>query len=309
MWDSFGGNHEGVKLIPQLPPPAWREGVPWPALSPTDLAPYERGGGTFQRALQWYHQRTYFTHLAQVPSHVLNVPDAKDFLYKEFTGFFEPFDIRGTAFVTYRYDDVRRADDSWAYIPNIRRVRRISAEVKSDSMLGTDATLEDFYGFSGREPDWNFKFLGWKDVLCVMDPKDNYQHSYGPDGDIPDEQWSVRKMAVVVRTPKNPRHPFSAVINFLDAEDWYSSYHFNFDRKGKLWKIMQWQWRYSEDYTLWQGMNKGIRAMSWQHGYITDVQNNRATLFFCSWGCGYPNSTATHVEDLYDISRLEAVHR
>ena len=149
-------------------------------------------------------------------------------------------------------------------------------------MLGTDATLEDFYGFSGREPDWNFKFLGWKDVLCVMDPKDNYQHSYGPDGDIPDEQWSVRKMAVVVRTPKNPRHPFSAVINFLDAEDWYSSYHFNFDRKGKLWKIMQWQWRYSEDYTLWQGMNKGIRAMSWQHGYITDVQNNRATLFFCS---------------------------
>ena len=34
VWDSFGGNHEGVKLIPQLPPPAWREGVPWPALSP-----------------------------------------------------------------------------------------------------------------------------------------------------------------------------------------------------------------------------------------------------------------------------------
>jgi hypothetical protein len=40
--------------------------------------------------------------------------------------------------------------DAWAYIPNLRRVRRISAEVKSDSLLGTDITIDDFDGFNDR---------------------------------------------------------------------------------------------------------------------------------------------------------------
>ena len=66
------------------------------------------------------------------------------------TYFLTPFDIRGTAFIIWRYledadkGDPYRADDAWAYIPNPRRVRRISAEVKSDSLLGTDITIDDF---------------------------------------------------------------------------------------------------------------------------------------------------------------------
>src|SRR5262249_56287965 len=87
--------------------------------------------------------------------------DSKDFELKEYPGFHEPFDIRGTAFIVYRHTDPLRADDAWAYVPSLRRVRRISVETKSDSLLGTDHTLEDFYSFSGRVLDWDWKFLGW----------------------------------------------------------------------------------------------------------------------------------------------------
>jgi hypothetical protein len=41
-------------------------------------------------------------------------------------------------------------------------VRRVTAEVKSDSLLGTDHTIADFYGFADRVVNWNWKFLGWK---------------------------------------------------------------------------------------------------------------------------------------------------
>ena len=75
--------------------------------------------------------------------------------------------MRGQVFITYRYADPHRADDAWAYDPQSRRVRRVSVEVKSDSVEGTDTTQEDFYTFSGRELHWHWKFLGWKDVLAV----------------------------------------------------------------------------------------------------------------------------------------------
>jgi hypothetical protein len=309
VWDSFNGSHDGVRINTEIAPGAWTSGVMWPAVETGDISGTARGGGNFTRVLQWFHQRVYFNNLAQVPSHTLDVPGAKDFMYKEFTGFFEPFDIRGTAFIIYRYQDTTRSDDAWAYIPNLRRVRRISAEVKSDSLLGTDATLEDFYGFSGREPDWNFKFLGWKDVLCVLDPKDDYSHSYGPNGMVPDDVWSMRKMAVILRTPKDPRHPFSGVINFFDAEAWNSSYHFNIDRKGKLWKIIQWQWKYSDTFKRWAAINHGVQAMTWQHGFCLDVQQGHGTLWFCGFNCGFPNSAPSHVAELYDINKLEQIHR
>ena len=36
---------------------------------------------------------------------------AAQFEFKEFTGFYSPFDIRGTAFIIYRYNDAHREDD------------------------------------------------------------------------------------------------------------------------------------------------------------------------------------------------------
>jgi Outer membrane lipoprotein-sorting protein len=51
--------------------------------------------------------------------------------------------LRGQVFITYRYSDFHQADDSWIYDPTTRRVRRFSAEEKSDSFMGTDETLND----------------------------------------------------------------------------------------------------------------------------------------------------------------------
>ena len=183
------------------PPALW---LPFSANLPTDLTPMYQGGGTFQRTLQGPYERVYYSHLAPLMAKggVLQVPGAASFEFKEFTGFHEPFDIRGTAFIIYRYSDEHRADDAWAYIPTLRRVRRITAEVKSDSLLGTDHTLEDFYGFSGRPLEWNWRFMGWKDMLVVQDSKYDNSHFYGPNGMVPNDVWSVRRYAVIERTPK-----------------------------------------------------------------------------------------------------------
>lgn len=137
-----------------VPPPGWQ--------LPADLHSYYAGGGTFQRTLLSNYQHMQYSHLATLDGGALPVQGAENIQYKELTGFYSPFDIRSTAFVIYRYNDPFRSDDAWAYLPTLRRVRRISAEVKSDSLLGTDITLDDFYGYNGRVPDMEWKILGWK---------------------------------------------------------------------------------------------------------------------------------------------------
>jgi hypothetical protein len=41
---------------------------------------------------------------------------------------------------------------------------------------------------------------------------------------------------------------------------------------------------------------------------IIDVQNDRATIF-AGFGSGYPNAVPANVTQLYDISKLEEMHR
>ena len=311
-WDAFPGEHHGYKPAWDSPPPVWGEVLDrnWKFLPPGDPEEIYGGGGNFTRTLKFYYARTYFTHLAPTIDQggVLPVPNAKDFQYKEFDGFYEPFDIRGTAFVTFRYDDPLRADDAWAYIPNLRRVRRISIEVKSDSLLGTDHTLEDFYSFSGRTMEWNWKFLGWKDALAVHDSKWDYQHTYGPNGLVANDVWSLRHFAVVERTPKRPNHPYSRVVMFWDSQNWDAAYQFAWDKKDKLWKIWWYQKRWSEDWHDYRDLNQGVRACNFQGVQVIDVQNNRGTVWPC-FATGFPRPTPNFIGSIYDLGRLEETHR
>jgi outer membrane lipoprotein-sorting protein len=62
---------------------------------------------------------------------------------KKLLFFVAPADVRDTAFMSFSYDDPETPDDQWIYLPALRRVRRISAEKKNDSFMGSDFTYED----------------------------------------------------------------------------------------------------------------------------------------------------------------------
>lgn len=55
----------------------------------------------------------------------------------------EPANIKDTAFLTYDYYGTEKDDDQWLYLPELRRVRRISSSNRGDYYLGTDFTYED----------------------------------------------------------------------------------------------------------------------------------------------------------------------
>jgi len=57
--------------------------------------------------------------------------------------FTAPSNIRGTAFLTWDHPDPSRDDESWLYLPALRRSRRIAVADRGHSFVGTDLTYEE----------------------------------------------------------------------------------------------------------------------------------------------------------------------
>lgn len=76
-------------------------------------------------------QRVYFSHLAMLPgnNYMLPAHGAAEVEYKEYDEFIEPYDVRGQRFVVQRARDPHLTDQAWAYVPAMRKVRRLSTEV------------------------------------------------------------------------------------------------------------------------------------------------------------------------------------
>jgi len=58
--------------------------------------------------------------------------------------FHSPADVKGTSFLVWKYP--AKESDRWIYIPTLRLVKRIAADDKRSSFVGSDFTYEDVSG-------------------------------------------------------------------------------------------------------------------------------------------------------------------
>src|SRR3989337_1821373 len=63
---------------------------------------------------------------------------------KYFMVFFQPADVRAMAFMIHKYP--AKDDDRWLFVPAINMVKRIAAQDKRSSFVGSDFTYEDVSG-------------------------------------------------------------------------------------------------------------------------------------------------------------------
>lgn len=300
VWVRKGGDHDKHEVM---------------STSGGKYSEYYTGGGTFERVLAGPYQRVIMSHRADLPESGYRMNNGKGFAkntnFREYTGFTSPFDIAGTAFLILRYDDVMKADDSWAYIPSLRRVRRISVEVKSDSLLGTDHTLEDFYGFNGRPMEHTWEYVGTANLLAVIRSKHTDTVFYGPNGWAPKDDWALRKVDILRMYPGRANHPYSTKFIYMDRQSTEALYANAFDKAGELWKIWQIQKSWTEDSQYaaqrekFKGdvTNPGTRVLSFQSINVIDKQNNRGTLVPCR-GVSYPDTTIKKVKRTHDVNYL-----
>jgi hypothetical protein len=169
-----------------------------------------------------------------------------------------PADLRGILALGYRYKDLdkprdeARETDVWVYVPDLRRVRRISGSRRTDSVAGTDATAEDYGGFSGVVTQFEWEYVGEVDVLASRDTRlQGYPRSkdenFGPTGySLANDVWQLRKAVVLDMRPKDSGHPYTRKRVWLDTETYDALYATAYDRRGDLWKLIYGTHHYSE---------------------------------------------------------------
>ncbi len=71
--------------------------------------------------------------------------------------FFEPADVKNTAFLTYDYSEGDRDDDQWLYLPELHKSKRIATSDKSSAFMGSDFSYADMT--SRVLDEWVYKLL------------------------------------------------------------------------------------------------------------------------------------------------------
>ena len=170
-----------------------------------------------------------------------------------------PFDARGIMLLTYRYKESDRPtantknDDTWVYVPTLRRVRRISTAQRTDAVAGTDFTFDDLRSFAGIVPQYTWECLGEAEILAPMNSRvEAYPYSedtnFGPYGlSYADDRWELRKAFKIRFTPHAPDHPYHHKDIYIDQQTYNPLYSFAYDRKNELWKIITHNHRWSEE--------------------------------------------------------------
>lgn len=162
-----------------------------------------------------------------------------DLAYADYCYWFEPPDIKHMGYLLYVYMP-KKDDEQWAYIPAMRRVRRLSGAQRTDVLHGTDQFLDDSRVYSGHVARNSYKLIG-KKKMCVerLDPR---QHPpYVGIGNIftTGELRQVVDVYIVENTPKDPNYPYSKLIWYIDGENFILTASETYDRKGAQWKYIE----------------------------------------------------------------------
>jgi len=191
-----------------------------------------------------------------------------------------PSDVKGLGTYTVMYDSAK-VPDVWAYIPAVRRVRRLSGGAWMDPVGTSDQLQDDLDGFNAR-PCWypGYKMLGKRWILAPANGKlDVWNRKASSTAEkyptleqsVPfwnlSDSFEPREVYVVeIETPS--QHPYSKKVVYIDAE--YPRVHYAeaYNRKGEFWKFI-------EIHSYVNQKDGDIRTIS---AAVIDFQRNHATI-------------------------------
>jgi Protein of unknown function (DUF1329) len=140
-----------------------------------------------------------------------------------------PAEDRGSGGIRYRYWDANRGDDAWAFLAGTRRVRRVNEVILSSSPGLSTWDADHAGGFGAKPQEYNFKYLGDKNMLACAHAQNSPAQPCKTDGgatSCPDD-WEMRHLYVVEVTPRPERISGalqSKTIVYVDGEGWFNPY-------------------------------------------------------------------------------------
>jgi outer membrane lipoprotein-sorting protein len=92
----------------------------------------------------------------------VKTPDSE----KQLIVFLEPPDVRGTSYLTWAYQDYRKDDDMWVFLPAESLTRRIAGGARKGPFMRSDYALEDIFKREVDEDTW--ELLGEENLTGAL---------------------------------------------------------------------------------------------------------------------------------------------
>lgn len=166
----------------------------------------------------------------------LNLGAAGDQRYYMY--FHAPSDVKGTAFMVWKY--AAKDDDRWIFVPAVKMVRRIAADDKHSSFVGSDFTYEDV---SGRE-------VGDESHAVLRK-----------------EDFAGRPVYVVESRPKG-RAGYARRVSWIDRERWLPLREEYFDARNEPLRVFTAD-KVERIGNFWTAMARSMKNL--QSGHRTEV--------------------------------------
>ncbi len=190
--------------------------------------------------VDWNRVLSFQGRLRHDPIHEIDDNRDETFRKQGFYPLIEPFDLKGVGVISYRYLSPERQDDTWLYVPVIRRVRRMSSAQRSDALFGQDIDLDSFGGYAGQIPWFEWKFIGTKEMLASFHGENLPPVPCERDGGMTYcEAWEMRpKVYIVEGKAKLDNYAYSKRVIYIDSEAFLIPYADMYDGNGELWKTV-----------------------------------------------------------------------
>jgi len=176
-----------------------------------------------------------------------NVPDPDGIAQKVRNIVTAPADAAGTAFLAIAYVDDNRLEDTWLYLPTLRRVRRAPSLTGGGQLQGELTMDENGLEFRGVINDWHWKLLGKKEMYIPYNCYDMWKVGATDEEecwalDINPERirYELHRVWVLEGTAREGlNHPYSKRVGYYDEDSWQPVVADRYDKRGDLWRMYE----------------------------------------------------------------------
>ena len=117
-----------------------------------------------------------------------------------------------------------KLEDTWIWAPDLRKVRRSPSRPKKDNFIGSEMTRDDF---------------------SLYEPWEEYHRIIGED------TINGQKCFIVESINQDPLYYLGKRLSWIEKDNFLTLHEEQFDRQGKLWKVIENRWRQIKPWNYW----------------------------------------------------------
>lgn len=221
-----------------------------------DLSDVEQGGEV-RRTVRILLSQAYYVGTTAAPPATL--PDNTE--SRQLAAALAPQDLEGVGVLTWRINDWTTWDQVWAYLPTIRRVRRVRSSTRGDRIPGFEVQGDDADCYDNKTSYFTWKLVRAGEVIGPLGSDTPYAR---PLTDEPPSRrtmtlpynaavyetpgakgagwfplhnvYARRPVWIVEGRPRDPYYEAGRIVLYVDRDLYHGYYKLSFNQAGELYR-------------------------------------------------------------------------